>query len=144
MTSSTDIEDIISQCVKRLSELLDSSEDVGLSDMVEVMISFSEGGDLNRCQSRKELMANMLSKSLREGDPIFAQVSRTVYSAARGAVLSGGGMKGRQLAEVVLKRIGASHLTKKLVDAVEELVVMANVSASIHRAWYEQILNNSR
>lgn len=140
LSSPTDMEDIISDCVKRLSELLDSSEDVGVPEMVQIMNCFSEGGDLEKCRSRKELMANMLAKSLREGDAVFTQVSRTVYLAARGIVLAGSGMKGKELAEAMLKRIGASHLTEKLVEAVEELVVMANVSASVHRAWYEQIL----
>ncbi|CAI9115035.1 OLC1v1015869C1 [Oldenlandia corymbosa var. corymbosa] len=143
VTNSTEMENTVSKCVKDLSDLLDNSEDIGVSDVIEAMNCFSEGGDdIDRCQTRKELMARMLAKSLRAGDPIFMHVSRTVYLAARGVVLGGSGMKGKQLAETVLKRIGASLLTEKLVEAVEELVVTAIVSAKVHRPWYEQILVN--
>nr|CAN71767.1 hypothetical protein VITISV_026207 [Vitis vinifera] len=87
-------------------------------------------------------MANMLGKSLQAGDAIFTRVSHTVYLAARGIVLGGNGLKGRQLAEAALRRIGASLLTENVVEAAEVLIVVTTVSSSVHGAWYEELVKN--
>ncbi|KAA8538698.1 hypothetical protein F0562_028321 [Nyssa sinensis] len=142
VTSPVDMENIVSQCVKRLSELLDSVEDVGISEIVETMNGFSEGNDVKKLRARKEVMANMLAKSLRAGDAIFTRVSRTVYLAARGVVLGGSGIKGRELTEMALRRVGAALLTEKVVEAAEVLVVVATVSSRVHGPWYDQVIKN--
>uniref|UniRef100_A0A5B7BYP5 T-complex protein 11 n=1 Tax=Davidia involucrata TaxID=16924 RepID=A0A5B7BYP5_DAVIN len=142
VTSPVDMENIVSRCVKRLSELLDSVEDVGISEIIETINGFSEGNDPGKLQARKEVMANMLAKSLRAGDAIFTRVSRTIYLAARGVVLGGSGVKGRELAEMALKRVGAALLTEKVVEAAEVLVVVATVTGSVHGAWYDQAIKN--
>lgn len=142
VTSSDEMESIISKSAARLVEFIDRNEDVGVSEMIEVMDCLSNSDGQDKCQMRKEVMVNMLNKSIGAGDGIFAYVSRTVYLAARGIVLGGSGVKGRLLGETLLKRIGAVTLTAKLTDVVEDLIVMANLSASIHRSWYEEALKN--
>ncbi|KAL3845673.1 hypothetical protein ACJIZ3_003076 [Penstemon smallii] len=144
VTNATDMENMMSDCVKRLSELFDGVEDVGISVIIEIMNSYPNTGeeDAEKKQARKDIMLNMLGKSLSAGNAVFLRVSRSVYLAARGIVLGGSGVQGKRLAETELKRIGAALLTQKLVDAVEGLVVMANVSSSVHGAWYEQVLRN--
>ncbi|KAL2520208.1 T-complex protein 11 [Forsythia ovata] len=138
VTSLIDTENVISNSAKQLSELLDRSEDVGLSKIVETINWSPDCEDPEKSRARKEVMANMLGRSLRAGDGVFTRVSRSVHLAARGVVLGGTGAKGRKLAETALKRVGAALLTDNVVDAVRGLVVMANVSARVHGAWYEQ------
>lgn len=142
VTSADEMESIISKSATRLVEFIDRNEEVGVSEIIEVMNCFSNNDGPDKCQMRKEVMVNMLNKSIGAGDGVFANVSRTVYLAARGIVLGGSGVKGRQLGETLLKRIGAVTLTGKLIDVVEDLIVMANLSASIHRSWYEKTLEN--
>lgn len=146
VTTPADMENIVSSCIKQLSKLLDTVEDVGISEIVGTISSFPEGNNhtLNpeKLQARKEVMANMLGKSLQAGDAIFTRVSHTVYLAARGIVLGGNGLKGRQLAEAALRRIGASLLTENVVEAAEVLIVVATVSSSVHGAWYEELVKN--
>ena len=146
VTTPADMESIVSTCVKQLSKLLDTVEDVGVSEIVETISSFPEGASpaLNpeKLQTKKEVMENMLAKSLRAGDTVFARVSRTVYLAARGVMLGGNGLKGKQLAEAALRRIGASLLTVKVAEAVEVLIVVAAISSSVHGAWYEELVKN--
>lgn len=140
--SLKDMENVIYNSRKRLSELLDHSEDVGLSKIVETISWSPECEDPEKTQARKEVMENTLGRSLRAGDDVFTRVSRSVHLAARGVVLGGTGAKGRQLAEMALKRVGAALLIDKVVDAARGLVVMANVSARVHGDWYEQVLMN--
>lgn len=140
--SLKDMENVIYNSRKRLSELLDHSEDVGLSKIVETISWSPECEDPEKTQARKEVMENTLGRSLRAGDDVFTRVSRSVHLAARGVVLGGTGAKGRQLAEMALKRVGAALLVDKVVDATRGLVVMANVSARVHGDWYEQVLMN--
>lgn len=146
VTSPSDIEAIISRSFKQLSEILDKVEDVGISEIVESIIGLptdvSQVVNLEKLRERKEAVANMLSKSLKSGDAIFARVSRAIYLATRGAVLGGTGRRGRQLVEMALRRVGATFLTEKVVEAAEVLVVVATVSGSVHGAWYEQLLKN--
>ncbi|KAK9271264.1 hypothetical protein L1049_026854 [Liquidambar formosana] len=146
VTKPIGMENMVSNCVKQLSELLDSVEDVGLAEIIETINRSSEGGDLvvnpDKFQARKEIMANMLAKSLQAGDPVFTRVSRAVYLAMRGVVLSGSGVKGRHLVETTLLRVGAGLLTEKVVEAAEMLLVVATVSSRVHGAWYEGVLKN--
>ncbi|KAE8056180.1 hypothetical protein FH972_012973 [Carpinus fangiana] len=146
VTSPLDMDNIVSTCVKQLSDLLDSVEDVGVPEIVETISGFPQGCDhvldVGKFQARKHVMANMLAKSLQAGDPIFARVSRTAYLAGRGAVLGGNGTKGRKLVETALQRLGAALLTDKLMEAAEVLIVVAVVSGNVHGAWYEELLNS--
>ncbi|XP_059459896.1 uncharacterized protein LOC132189258 isoform X2 [Corylus avellana] len=146
VTSPLDMDNIVSTCVKQLSDLLDSAEDVGVPEIVETISGFLQGCDpvldAGKLQARKLVMANMLAKSLQAGDPIFARVSRTAYLAVRGAVLGGNGTKGRQLVETALQRLGAALLTDKLMEAAEVLIVVAVVSGNVHGAWYGEVLNS--
>lgn len=145
VTSPSDIDNRVSTCVKQLSEQLDSVEDVGIPEIVETISVFPEGSDhvldAGKLQARKQIMGSMLAKSLQAGDPIFSRVSRTAYQAARGAVLGGTGMKGRQLMETALRPLGAALLTDKLMEVAEVLIEVARVSSNVHGAWYAELLN---
>lgn len=140
------MEVIVSKCMERLIELLDNSEDAGTEEIVESISRFSTDGseavDSEKLQSRKAVMARMLGKSLQAGDAVFERVSRAVYTAARGVVLGGTGLKGKNLAETTLRQIGAAVLTDKLIKAAEVLVVAAAVSVSVHGQWYTQLTGN--
>ncbi|XP_009791140.1 uncharacterized protein [Nicotiana sylvestris] len=140
VTSPSDMEDIVAKSVKRLFELLDNVEDAGITEVVETMDLCLEGDEPEKRQARKEIMVNVLAKSLRAGDAIFTRVSRTVFLAARAIILGGSGAEGRRLAENTLKRVSATILTGKLVDAMENLLVVATVSASIHGSWYQELI----
>ncbi|KAH9751389.1 T-complex protein 11 [Citrus sinensis] len=143
VASPTDMEDVVSKCTERLLELLDHAEDAGIEEIVETISRFSsedeESVNLDKLQLRKAVMARMLRKSLQAGDPIFERVSRAVYLAARGLVLGGTGPKGRKLAELALRKVGAATLIEKVVEAAEVLVVAANVSVSVHGPWYTNL-----
>ncbi|GKV09151.1 hypothetical protein SLEP1_g20695 [Rubroshorea leprosula] len=146
VNSSSDMEDIISKRVKRLVHLLDSVEDAGVSEIIDTITDFSEDGDcvlaLDKVRARKQVMENMLRKSLQAGDAVYNLISRAVYLAARGAVLGGSGDKGRQLVETALKRVGAALLSDKVLEAAEILIVVAMVSCRVHGAWYEEVLKS--
>lgn len=147
LVSPAEMENTVSKCVKQLSELLDTVEDAGIPEIIETISGFLEHGSEHvktpeKILARKEIMANTLAKSLRAGDAVFTRVSHAVYLAARGVVLGGSGLKGRELAETALRRMGAALLTEKVVEAAEEVVVVATVSRSVHGAWYEEVLKN--
>lgn len=148
VTSPSDMESIISLSSKQLSELLDKIEDVGITEIVEAIIVLPHNDDnhhvvnLEKLQTRREVVTNMLSKSLKEGDPIFTRVSRVIFLAGRGAVLGGTGNKGRQVVELALRRVGAALLADKLMEVAEALIVMATVSRSVHGEWYDALLKN--
>lgn len=143
VTSAQELESKITDSFTRLSELLDNVENVGIHEIVQTMnVCLNCEEDQDKTQSRKDIMSNMLGKSLSAGNAIFSRVSGSICLAGRGIVLGGSGRQGKQLAEIALKRIGAAHLTEKLVNAVRELVVMANVSKSVHLAWYKQVLRS--
>lgn len=140
------MEVIVSKCIERLLELLDHTEDAGIEEIVESISRFSTDGseavDSEKLQSRKAVMARMLGKSLQAGDAVFERVSRAVYAAARGVVLGGTGLKGKNLAETSLRQVGAAVLTDRLMKAAEVLVVAATVSVSVHGQWYTQLTDN--
>ncbi|XP_021760414.1 uncharacterized protein LOC110725234 [Chenopodium quinoa] len=146
VTNPSDMENIISQAAKQLSELLDKVEDVGIADIVKAIIELPDDVNLvinlEKLREKRGVVENMLSKSLKSGDAIFTHVSRAVYLAVRAAMFGGTGSKGRQLVEMALRRVGATLLTDKVVEIAEVLIGMAVVSASVHGPWYEQLLKN--
>ncbi|CAK7344781.1 unnamed protein product [Dovyalis caffra] len=146
VTSSMDMENVVSECGKKLSELLDSVEDVGIPEIVNTMSESlkSRGPDSSdeELQARKEVMSSMLVKSLQAGDAIFELVSRSIYLGMKGAVLGGSGSKGRQLVETALRRVGVTLLSNKVMEAAEVLVVVAMISLSVHGEWYEELIKN--
>ncbi|KAH0750924.1 hypothetical protein KY290_030156 [Solanum tuberosum] len=144
VTNPSEIEDISSKSITKLFKLLDNMEDAGITEVVDTLSLCLEGDEPKKLQARKEIMANVLAKSLRAGDAIFTRVSRTVFLAAKAILLCGSGAEGRRLAENSLKRVGASLLTGKLVEAMEDLLVVATVSARVHGSWYLEVLKNMR
>ena len=146
ITSPLDMEKLASRCAKQLSNLLDAIEDVGIPEIIETIIGVREDNDplpyLEKLHERKQIMASMLGKSLQAGDSVFKRVSHAVYLAARGVVLSGSEVKGKELAKASLRRIGAALLVEDLVKAAEVTVVVAVVSCNVHRPWYEELIKN--
>ncbi|KAJ7968051.1 T-complex 11 [Quillaja saponaria] len=146
VANPVDMENIVLKCVERLSELLDRVEDAGLEDIVEVVSDFSEVDDKvidpDRLQSRKTVTSRMLAKSLQAGDAVFEKVSRAVYVAARAVVLGGSGPRGRELAEMALRKVGAVMLTERVVEAAEVLVVASIISLGVHGPWYIHLTDN--
>ncbi|RZC54087.1 hypothetical protein C5167_012946 [Papaver somniferum] len=137
------MEYIVTNSVKAVTELLDSVEDVGIIEIVEKFYEFMEGcEDAEKLQASKEVMASMLLKSLRAGDPVFERVSRAVYVAVRSAVLGGTVAHGRNLAETVLRRVGAAVLVDRVIEIAEVLIIVAKVSGSVHGEWYSQVVSN--
>ncbi|KAI3966806.1 hypothetical protein MKW92_053656 [Papaver armeniacum] len=137
------MEYIVTNSVKAVTELLDSVEDVGIIEIVEKFYEFMEGyEDAEKLQASKEVMANMLLKSLRAGDTVFERVSRAVYVAVRSAVLCGTVAHGRNLAETVL-RVGAAFvLVDRVIEMADVLIIVAKVSGDVHGEWYLQLVNN--
>lgn len=144
VTNPSDMENIASTSVTKLFKLLDNVEDAGITEVVETLRLYLEGNEPEKLHARKEIMANVLAKSLRAGDAIFTRVLRTVFLTAKAVLLCGSGAEGRQLAENTLKRVGATLLTGKLVEAMEDLLVVAIVSARVHGPWYLELLKNMR
>ncbi|XP_059299444.1 uncharacterized protein LOC132052096 isoform X2 [Lycium ferocissimum] len=144
VTNPSDMEDIASKSVTKLFNLLDNVEDAGITEVVETLNLCLEGDEPEKRQARKEIMVNVLAKSLRAGDAIFTRVSRTVFLAAKAILLCGSGAEGRRLAENTLKRVGATLLTGKLVESMEDLLVVATVSARVHDSWYRELLKDMR
>lgn len=146
VTSAGDMEIIISNCTKRLVELLDRVEDAGTEEIVgaisRLSVDENEVVDYDKLQSRKIVMARMLAKSLQPGDTVFERVTHAVYMAARGVVLGGSGPSGKKLAMQALRQIGTAPLVERLVEAAEVLVVAATVSVGVHGPWYIRLTDN--
>lgn len=144
VSNPSEVDTILSTCAKRLCNLLDIVENVGILEIVEALgiVLVDCDSDPKRLQARKQIIANMLIKSLQEGDVVYNRVSRNIYLAMRGVVLGGSGRKGRQLAEASLLPIGAGSLTGKVVEAAESLIVMAVVSVIVHGDWYRELIKN--
>ncbi|KAL9229053.1 hypothetical protein vseg_004569 [Gypsophila vaccaria] len=144
ITSPSDMDSVISQSAKQVSNLLDQSEDVGIKEIVEAMLNLSDDAkqvvNTLKLHSTMGVVSNLLSKSLQSGDPVFFSVSRAVRLAIRAAVLGGTGSRGKQLAEVALRRVGAVFLADKVVEVAEVLIVMATVTETVHGAWYEELM----
>ncbi|KAK4747667.1 hypothetical protein SAY87_014253 [Trapa incisa] len=143
LRAAVDVEQVISDCIKHLTDLLDRFNGAGMEEIVGTIGSLLEHQlEPEKLQSVSTVMANLLVKSLQAGNPIFTKVSRAVYVAARGIVLGGSGQRGRQLAESVLRRIGASSLVDRLVGMMEVLITVAVVSHVVHGQWYEALLGS--
>lgn len=141
LRAAVDVEQVISDFIKRLSDLLDSFDGAGVAEIVGTISSLLEHQlEPEKLHSASTVMGNLLVKSLQTGNPIFTKVSRAVHVAARGVVLGGTGPQGKQLAESALRRIGASPLVDRLVSIVEVLVTLAVVSRVVHGQWYEALL----
>lgn len=144
VSNPSEVGSILLTCTKRLCNLLDTVENAGILEIVEAIgsVLVDCDSDLEKLQARKQIIANMLIKSLQEGDVIYTRVSRNMYLAMRGVVLGGSGRKGRQVAEAALLPIGAGALIEKVVEAAEVLVVMAVVSVIVHGDWYRELIKN--
>lgn len=146
LRNSSEMDDIVSKCVQKLIRLLDSDDNAGISEIIDTMIDFSDISDHvsspNEVQAKKQVMENMLRKSLQAGDVVYKRISAAVHLAARGAVLGGSGNKGRQLVETALKRVGAANLSDILLKAAEVLIVVATVSSTVHGSWYVEVLKS--
>ncbi|KAL1320023.1 hypothetical protein HN51_064781 [Arachis hypogaea] len=143
VSSSTDMENIVTKCAERLVDLVDSVEDADVKDLVEVICNLGTGEeDAGKLESRKVVAGRMLGKSLQAGDAVFERVFNAVYSALRGTVLGGSGPCGRKLAELALLKVGACVLTDKVVEAAGVLIVAANISVSVHGPWYKHLTDS--
>lgn len=135
---------MVSSSVNKLSELLDSVEDAGISHITQllsdVVADTDSSIDASKLQSIKGVMARMLSKSLQAGDPIFNRLSRAIYLAVRGVVLGGTGMPGKEMAENALRPVGAVGLINEVVEAASVLLVAARVSVNVHGPWYAKLV----
>lgn len=143
--NATDMETIVSNCIKQLSELLDSSEDVGINEIIKTLGKFAESnnsgdGDDVKAELRKNIMVRFLTKSLQDGDPVFSKVSRAVYLATRGVILGGSGPGGRALAVMALRQVGAAALLDDVVESATVVLVAAAVSCSVHGPWYDELV----
>ncbi|CAA7057819.1 unnamed protein product [Microthlaspi erraticum] len=137
-SSPVDIETITWTCVNRLYEMLDAKPDAGLSEIMETLSELLDSDD--EAETKKRVISNMLVKSLQAGDAVFTRVSQTIYLATRAAVLAGNNTKRKQLVETMLRRIGAASLSDKVIEVSDILVLVANVSRSVHGSWYEELL----
>lgn len=140
------MESIVSKCAEKLMDLLDRVQDIDVKDIVEVICDFSTGSDLDidegKLQQMKVVTARMLPKSLQAGDAVFERVSNAVYSAVRGVLLGGTGVRGKTLAEMAVRKVGAGLLTERVVEAAEVLIVAATISVSVHGPWYKYLTDN--
>lgn len=140
----SELESVVSKTVEGLSDLLKNSPDVGFEEITEMMVSLSGSYSTSsletKLQSRKEIMARMLTKSLQNDDAIFAKVSRSIYLAVRGVVLGGSGARGRKLADAALRRVGAAMLLDQVVNAGNMIVIMAMVTSRVHGPWYRVLV----
>ncbi|CAA2975206.1 Hypothetical predicted protein [Olea europaea subsp. europaea] len=138
--SQADMENLLSSSVEKLSARLDSSKDVGIKDIIEVLGEAVEKSIGMKLESMEEIMARMLAKNLQQEDAVFNMVSRAIYLAARGVVLGGTGKDGRELAEKALQKAGAGLLLDEVVAAASVLVAAAKISVSVHGPWYASLI----
>ncbi|KAG9156319.1 hypothetical protein Leryth_009193 [Lithospermum erythrorhizon] len=146
LSTPSDIENIISGSVRKLSEILDSDENAGVKDIIDMVGTVMENDssvDMQKLQSMKDMMARMLVKSLQAGDVIFIKVSRAIYISARAVVLGGTGTVAREVAESMLRQVGAAVLVDEIVEAASTLVVVAKVSVDVHGPWYTHLTENT-
>ncbi|KAK1322927.1 hypothetical protein QJS10_CPA02g00739 [Acorus calamus] len=138
IVSQMDIESIATKAFKNLSNLLDRNTDAGVPEIIELLCSISP----EKLEERKQMMANLLLKSLQAGDPVFVKISQALYLAVRGVVLGGGGAGGKKLAETALRRVGAGVLLSQVVELAKTLIVVAMVSHRVHGPWYGGLVGN--
>ncbi|XP_074330115.1 uncharacterized protein LOC141667492 isoform X2 [Apium graveolens] len=141
-----DMDNVISSCGDKVSALVDTVEDAGVEEIIDILSKLVEKYDIStdtvKSQSRRSVMGRMLVKSLQPGDAVFDRVSRAIYLAARGAVLGDMEGHGRILTENSLKKIGAAVLTDRVIEAAKVLVIVATVSVNVHGLWYSKIIEN--
>ncbi|KAK7246875.1 hypothetical protein RIF29_41745 [Crotalaria pallida] len=145
VATPADMDNIVSKCAEQLSDLLNRVEDADIKDIVEVICNMAtvEGEeDAVKLQSRKEVAARMLGKSLQAGDAVFEKVFNAVYLALRGVVLGGSGPRGRKLAEMALLKVGAGVLSERVVEVAGVLIVAATISVNVHGPWYKYLTDN--
>ncbi|XP_076887685.1 uncharacterized protein LOC143537905 [Bidens hawaiensis] len=146
ISSPQKVETAIQKCSTEILKVLDTVESVGLEEIMEVLSKTVEGfdrtNDATKSKSRRLVMARMLRKSVQAEDAVFVKVSRAVYLATRGVVLAGGGDRGRQVAEMALRQVGAAVLADRVVEAGAVLGVMASVAESVHGPWYDRLIEN--
>lgn len=146
ISNPEEMETTLQRCSTQLLQILDTVESAGLEEIVEILSKTAEGfdqtNDPTKTKSRRVVMARMLRKSVQAEDPVFVKVSRAVYLATRGVVLGGSGSRGRLLAEMAVRQVGAAALSGRVVEAGKMLGVMASVTESIHGAWYDDLIKN--
>ncbi|KAI7727118.1 hypothetical protein M8C21_018068 [Ambrosia artemisiifolia] len=146
ISSPDEMETTIQKCSTDLLQILDTVENAGLEEIVEVLSKTADGfdksSDPTKAESRRLVMARMLRKSVQAEDAVFVKVSRAVYLATRGVLLGGSGNRGRLLAEMALRQVGAAVLTDRVVEAGKVLGVMASVTERVHWPWYDQLIEN--
>ncbi|KAK4784260.1 hypothetical protein SAY86_018628 [Trapa natans] len=144
VSSSADMESVISNSTQQLAELLDQDENAGIKEIVDMLSDFPATGgtstDPESRQSRKALMGRMLVKSLQAGDPIFERVSHAVYLGLRAVVLGSNSPSSKKLTEMALRPIGAVIMAERVVEAAEVVGIAASVSVEVHRQWYASIV----
>jgi hypothetical protein len=145
IVKAEDMETIILNCISKLSELLDTVEEAGIKEIIEILSKITQDHDKStdskKRESRNNVMEKMLKKSLQAEDPVFLLVSRAVYLAGRGFVL-GGASHGRELMELALRQVGAAGLMSMVVEAAKIVVVVATVSINVHQMWYQKLVEN--
>ncbi|KAJ0644932.1 putative T-complex 11 protein [Helianthus annuus] len=146
ISSHEEMETTIQKCCTELLRILDTVENTGLEEIVEVLSKTADGfdktNDTTKAESRRLVMARMLRKSVQAEDSVFVKVSRAVYLATRGVVLGGSGNHGRLLTEMALRQVGAAVLTDRVVEAGKVLGVMASVTERVHGPWYDRLIEN--
>lgn len=90
----------IESMVKKLLDLLDGKEEVGLMEIVEIMMS--EEGD----ERKKMMMRGLLRKSLEEGNIVYERVIGCIYKVLRGVLLVGNGENGKRMVDREMKKVG--------------------------------------
>ncbi|XP_037446597.1 uncharacterized protein LOC119316384 isoform X1 [Triticum dicoccoides] len=139
----SELENSTLELFNTLAELLDSFSDVGMDQIIEVMVrSSTSAGPCSdeMVENRKQILSRVFLKSLQTDDTVFRKVSRSVHCAFRAVTLGGNGTKGRKLAEAALGRIGATKLTDRVVKAAEVLIKVATISEQVHGPWYSHLL----
>ncbi|XP_076960107.1 uncharacterized protein LOC143636358 [Bidens hawaiensis] len=145
ISSPEEMETTIQKCATELLKILDSVENAGFEEIVQVLSktgdNFDKTNDPTKSKSRRLVMARMLRKSVQAEDSVFVKVSRAVCLATRGVVL-GGGNNGRVLAEMALRQVGAAVFTDRVEEAGKVLGVMASVTERVHGLWYDRLIAN--
>ncbi|XP_047339067.1 uncharacterized protein LOC124942580 [Impatiens glandulifera] len=143
-SSSSNMDNMISTCVNELLHLLEKVENAGIKEIIEILFKHYIENISNKstAESTKNVMTNLLKKSLQAGDPVFMRVSRAIYLATRGVVLGGNGSIGRELAEMALRPIGALGMVNKVVSMAQVVMVVGLVSGNVHGQWYAKLTEN--
>ncbi|KAL8242403.1 hypothetical protein R6Q59_012705 [Mikania micrantha] len=141
-----DMDTMIQKCSTELLKILDTVENAGLEEIVELLSKTADGFDITndttKTESRRLVIARMLRKSVQAEDSVFVKVSRTVYLATRGVLFSGNGDCGRLLATMALRQVGAAVLTDRVAETGKVLGVMASVTGCVHGLWYDRLIEN--